>query len=97
MHAGAQRADAIDAALRRLCATVALKTLRCNRTTPSNATLAPSCRHTIARDAALLLLCAITCARAKIGASPSKVRPLTSDEPKQSWRQQLNDAAPMSR
>ncbi len=42
----------------------------------------------------LLLLCAITGAHAKIGASPSKVRPLTSDEPKQSWRQQLNDALP---
>ena len=43
----------------------------------------------------LLLLCAITCANAKIGASPSKVRPLsTTDEPKPSWRQQLNDALP---
>ena len=42
----------------------------------------------------LLLLCA--CASAKIGTTSraAPVRPLTSDEPKPSWRQQLNDALP---
>lgn len=42
----------------------------------------------------LLLLCA--CASAKIGTTSraAPVRPLSSDEPKQSWRQQLNDALP---